>query len=58
MPRPMENPVVRARADRALSQAQRHLGELTAYGGARADREMASEMWEQIEKMRRRLRGG
>jgi hypothetical protein len=55
---PLANPVVRARADRALAVAQRALGELTAYGGRRSDREMATEMWEQIEQMRIRLRGG
>jgi hypothetical protein len=58
MARPMANPTVRGRADRALSQAQRALGELTAFGGNPADRSMAIEMWDQIEKMRIRLRGG
>lgn len=58
MARPMANPVVRARADNALQKAQRALGELTTYGGNPADRAMAIEMWDEIEKMRLRLRGG
>lgn len=58
MARPMENPVIFGRVERALSQAQRALGELTTYGGNRADRTMAVDMWYQLEKMRIRLRGG
>jgi hypothetical protein len=58
MTRPLDNPVVRARADRALAQAQIALSELTAFGGSRSDRTTAIAMWDQIEKIRQRLRGG
>lgn len=51
------NPQIKARADAHLAKAQRVLGELTSYGSGEPDRSMAIEMWEQVEKMRLRLRG-
>lgn len=51
------NPAIKARIDAHLSRAQRVLGELTAYGTGEPDRSEALAMWDQIEKMRWRLRG-
>ena len=52
----MRNPVVSAKADRALSNAQKALSELLVYGGTSVDRKLASELWDEIEKMRHRIR--
>jgi len=52
------NPQIKARIDAHLARAQRALGELTSYGSGEPDRSDALVMWDQVEKMRIRLRGG
>jgi hypothetical protein len=54
----MRNPVVEARVDRALANAQKALAEITTYGGGPPDRALALELWDQIEKMRWRVKRG
>jgi hypothetical protein len=52
------NPQIKARVDVHLARVQRVLGELTSYGSGEPDRSDAIAMWDQIEKLRLRLRGG
>lgn len=52
----MRNPTVQAKVDRALSNAQQALSELLVYGGNAPDRNLADQLWLEIEKMRQRIR--
>lgn len=54
----MRNSVVERRVDRALSNAQQALSEVITYGGGRPDRTLAVALWDEIEKMRHRVRRG
>jgi hypothetical protein len=54
----MRNPTIEGKVDRALSNAQKALAEITTYGGSAPDRTLALELWDQIEKMRWRVRRG